>query len=69
MYQNRIRNIVVHVSDGGDVHTLADKISEFHVEIIERKLYRSSLTTEQIIAVVDRIIEELKSREINGFIK
>ena len=69
MYQNRIRHIVIHEPDGGDIHALDDKVSEFHAEIIERKLYQSGLTTEQKIAVIDRIIKELKSREINGFIK
>lgn len=69
MYQNRIRNIVIHEPDGGAIHALADKVSEFHAEIIERKLYQSDLTTEQKIVVIDRIIKELKSREINGFIK
>ncbi len=69
MYKNRIRNIDIHEPGGVDVYALADKVSEFHAEIIERKLHQSGLTTEQKIAVVDRIIEELKSREINGFIK
>lgn len=29
MYQNRIRHIVIHEPDGGDIHALADKVSEF----------------------------------------
>ena len=69
MYQNRIRHIVIHEPDDGDIHALADKVSEFHAEIIERKLNQSGLSVEQKIAVVDKILDDLKSREVDGFIK
>lgn len=69
MYQNRIRNIVIHEPDGGDIHALADKVSEFHRDIIERKLNQSGLSVEQKIAIIDKILDALKSREIDGFIK
>ena len=69
MYQNRIRNIVIHEPDGRDIHALADKVSEFHRDIIERKLNQSGLSVEQKSAVVDKILDDLKSREIDGFIK
>lgn len=69
MYKNRIRNIVVHEPDGRDIHALADKVSEFHADVIERKLNQSNLTTKQKIAVINKIIDVLKSREVNGFIK
>lgn len=69
MYKNRIRNIVIHEPKSGDMHALADKVSAFHVDIIERRLRQSDLTAVQKIAVIDKIIENLKSREVNGFIK
>lgn len=69
MGKNGIRNIVVHISDNADIHTLADRISEFHVDIIERRLNQSNLATEQKIAVIDKIIDDLKSREVAGIIK
>lgn len=69
MYQNRIRNIVIHVPDDRDMHALADKVSEFHRDIIERKLNQSCLSVEEKIAVIDKILDDLKLREINGFIK
>jgi hypothetical protein len=52
-----------------DFHSLSDKINEFHVEVLERKLNNSNLTVEEKIAVIDRILENLKSREHEGIIK
>lgn len=69
MYQNRIRNIVIHEPISGDVRALADKVSAFHVDVIERRLNQSNLTTKQKITVINKILENLKSREVNGFIK
>mgnify|MGYP003378307207 CR=1 FL=1 len=69
MRKNRIRNIIVHDSDIDGIHALADRVSEFHLEIIERKLKQSGLTTNQKIAVIDKILENLKAREADGFIK
>ncbi len=69
MRKNRIRNIIVHESDIDGIRALADRVSEFHLEIIERKLKQSGLTTKQKIAVIDKILENLKAREADGFIK
>lgn len=69
MYKNRIRNVVIHEPESGDMYTLVDRVSAFHVDIIERRLRQSDLTAVQKIAVIDKIIENLKSREVNGFIK
>ena len=69
MRKNIVRNVIVHIADNTDIHTLADRVSEFHADIIERKLNQSDLTTEQKIAVIDKILDNLKSREDNGIIK
>ncbi len=69
MRKNIIRNVIVHVAGNADIHALADKVSEFHADIIERKLNQSDLTTEQKVAVIDKILDALKSREVNGIIK
>jgi len=52
-----------------DFHALSDKINEFHVAVIERKLNNSNLTTDEKIAVIDIILESLKSRAQDGIIK
>ena len=69
MKKNCIQNIVIHTSDNMDSHSLSNKINEFHVEVIERRLNNSNLSAKEKIAVIDRILENLKSRENEGIIK
>lgn len=69
MKKNCVQNVIIHVSDNMDFHALSDKINEFHFEVIERRLNSSNLTTEEKITVIDKILESLKSRELNGIIK
>ncbi len=69
MKKNCVQNIIIHVSDNMDFHALSDKINEFHFELIERRLNSSNLTTEEKITVIDKILENLKLRELNGIIK
>lgn len=69
MKKNCVQNVIIHVSDNVDFHALSDKINEFHFEVIERRLNLSNLTTEEKITVIDKILENLRSRELNGIIK
>lgn len=69
MGKNKINSIIVHRPDDADLLALADRVNEFHVGLIERKLNQSSLTTEQKIAVIDQILRDLKARECAGIIK
>ena len=69
MRRNIIRKIIVHGVDEAEIYVLAGRVSEFHVSVIERKLNQKNLTTEQKVAVIDRIIDSLKSREADGIIK
>ena len=69
MIKNNIQNIIIHTSKDTNSHVLADKINEFHVEVIKRRLNRSDLTTKQKIIVIDKIIEDLKLREVSGIIE
>ena len=69
MKKNCIQNIIIHVSDNIDSRSLSDKINEFHVEVIERRLSNSNLSVKEKVAVIDRILENLKSREEEGIIK
>ncbi len=69
MKKNCIQNIIIHVSDNMDSHSLTDKINEFHVEVIERRLSNSNLSVKEKISVIDRILENLKLREHEGIIK
>ncbi|MBD5139087.1 MAG: hypothetical protein HDT24_07250 [Ruminococcus sp.] len=69
MKKNLVRNVSVHIDDGADLNALADMISDLHADIIERRLKNSGLSPKQQAEVIDRIIENLKSREQNGLIK
>ena len=41
----------------------------FHLEVVERRLNSSNLTTEEKITVIDKILDNLKSHELDGIIK
>ncbi len=69
MRRNHVQNIIIHITDDIDLRALSDKVTAFHAEVIERRLNQSNLIIEQKIAVIDRIIENLKLREVNGIIK
>lgn len=69
MKKNYVQKVMIHVPDNRDIHALSDKVNAFHVDIMERKLNQSALTTEQKIAVIDKIMEILKLREVNGMIQ
>ena len=69
MRENVVQNVIVHIADDTDIYTIADKISGFHVDIIEHRLNQSDLTVKQKIAIVDKILDNLKSREVNDIIK
>ncbi len=69
MRKNHVHNIVVHNEENTDFQTLSDKVNEFHVEVIERRLNQMNITLDKKISIIDKIITNLKSREINGIIK
>ena len=69
MRKNRIRNIIIHTADFANPHALADRVSEFHAGVIERRLAKTYLTMEQKLTLIDKIIAELKSRETRNIIK
>ena len=69
MYKNRIQNIIIHESNNNGNHAFADRVSEFHMDIIERRLKQSGLAAEQQICIIDKIAANLKLQEVNGIIK
>ena len=69
MRKNQVQNIIVHIPDNIDLRALSNKVNEFHVDLIERRLNSCNLTTSDKITVIDHILENLKSRERDGIIK
>lgn len=69
MRKNNIPNIVVHIENNASKKALDERVSQFYVDVIERRLANSNLTTIEKIAVIDKIIENLKLKEVNDIIK
>jgi len=68
MISKQIHNIRIHQSKVKSNFNISESINEFHSRLIERKLNQTNLTNEQKIDVINSIIENLKSREINTII-
>lgn len=69
MRKNQIQHVIIHPADPLNDHSRADQMSQFHLDVIERRLGQSDLSTEQKIEIIDKIIVDLKLREVNGIIK
>ena len=69
MNSKGIPSVEIHNSDTMDLEALSDKINEFYIDFIERRLRDSDLSTDEKIAVIDIIKEQLKLRYLNGITK
>ena len=58
---SKIRQVVVHIADA-DLSALEDRVSQYHADIIDRRLKQSKLSVDQKIEVIDRILNSLKMR-------
>ena len=68
MSKQIVQGIVLHTPPNSPSQSLANRVSEFHAEVIERRLKQTNLTTEQKIGVLDRILTDLRAREVEGVI-
>jgi len=68
MRKNHVRGIVIHLADNINTNALAERVSQFHADIIERRLQKSCLPSEQKIQIIDKITASLKLREADGII-
>lgn len=67
--RNRVQHVIIHCSDDAR-RKLLNKINEFHVDLIERRLSQEiGLTGPEKVAIVDQIVALLQSKERNGIIK
>lgn len=65
MRKSKIKCVVVH-TEGVDRSALADRVSVYHADIIERRLKDTGLTTARKMAVIDGIVELLQVSEGNN---
>lgn len=66
MKKNHVQTVIIHMEDCPDPSRLWGSVSTFYAGYIGRKLSQSDLTPEQQIAVIDKVIKNLKLREINN---
>ncbi|HIZ19927.1 MAG TPA: hypothetical protein H9674_03605 [Firmicutes bacterium] len=66
MRKNQVQRVVLHWPEEGAGSVLGDQVSEFHRDILERRLAQSGLTARQQIAVIDQILEGRKAKEHSG---
>ena len=58
----KIQKVIVHTPDKMDRDHMSEKVNDFYLSVIRRQLRQSNLTAEQKISVIDKVIENLKSR-------
>lgn len=61
--------IKIHIVDITSFKALSNRINEFNIDKLQLWLKQSNLTIEQKINAVDKIIENLKLREIDKILK
>lgn len=66
MKKPQIHRIIPHIVQGEYSKSLSDRVADLHAQVIESKLDRLELTTEQKIMVIDQIIGNLKLREVHN---
>lgn len=59
MKRNKIRAVIIHISDEA-LLALPQRIGHFHVDVVERRVKESGLPPALQMAVVARILDELK---------
>lgn len=62
MGKNRVQQVIIHAQDA-DLRLISEQVSKFHVEMIERRLNQSQLTTAQKMDIIDKIIQILRERK------
>lgn len=66
MKKPQVRRIIPHFVQHEHSKSLSDMISDLHVQVIENRLNRLDLTTEQKLKVIDLILANLKSGEVHS---
>ena len=68
MRKNQAISVIIHNADSNS-DSRSDIANKLHVQVIERRLNQLPLTTVQKISVINKIIENLKLREVNDVIE
>ena len=63
MKKPQIRSIIPHFVQDEHPQSLSDRIADLHIQVIERSLSQSDLTTAQKLSVIDQIMDNLRACE------
>ena len=63
MRKNYVQNIVIHEGDKIDKNLREKKIGEFYFSVLERNLHQLPFTTEQKVAVIEKMMEQLERKK------
>ena len=69
MSKKQISHVIIHRVHSPDRCTRTSKISQFHFDIIERRLEQSQFSNSEKIAIIDGVISNLHARQSNEFIQ
>ena len=67
MKKPQIRSIITHFVHDEKPQSLSERITDFHIQIIERRLNNLNVTTKQKLAIIDQIIVSLKTGESQSY--
>ena len=65
MKKKKTRNIIVHVAQNADSESIADKINDFYIEIVKRRISGNNYTKAKRIKIIDGLMEKIKMRKNN----
>jgi len=66
MKRKKIQNIIFHIADNADSESTADKINDFYIDIIRRRLLGNNYTKAQRIKIIDGLTEKIKMRFVKN---
>lgn len=55
----KAKNVTVNIVENENGDSVSEKVNDFHVEVIGRRLNQSSLTLNQKVEILDEIIQNL----------
>ena len=61
--KQKVRQVVVHNASEEGQLALAERVSEYHAVVIERRLHESGLSIDTQIEVINGIITRMRERE------
>lgn len=59
MKKKKIQNIFIHTAESADSESIADKINNFYIDIVKRRIFADKYTKSQRIMAIDNLIAKI----------